>query len=69
MSVGGEYPEAAGELSEHMDSVMARPSAGYLPYGERKPYVVADSLATLTGPSPGGGWSPDEHRLFGRLAR
>ncbi|HWS36331.1 MAG TPA: hypothetical protein VN408_26800 [Actinoplanes sp.] len=42
-----------GEVSEHMDADMARPPTGYLPYGERKPYVVADSLATLTGPTRG----------------
>ncbi|WP_229075056.1 hypothetical protein [Actinoplanes sp. DH11] len=42
-----------GELSEHMDSDMARPPVGYLPYGERKPYVVADSLAALKGPTCG----------------
>lgn len=48
-----KYPEAVGEFSEHMDSDMARPPVGYLPYGERKPYVVADSLAALKGPTRG----------------
>ena len=47
------YPEAVGEFSEHVDSGMARPPVGYLPYGDRKPYVVADSLAALTGPTRG----------------
>jgi len=31
----------------------SRPPLGYLPYGERKPYVVADSLAALNGPTQG----------------
>lgn len=48
-----KYPEAVGEFSEHVDSGMARPPVGYLPYGDRKPYVVADSLAALTGPTRG----------------
>jgi hypothetical protein len=30
-----------------------RPAVGYLPYGERKPYVVADSLTALNGPTRG----------------
>jgi hypothetical protein len=29
------------------------PPEGYLPYGERKPYVVADSLLALNGPIRG----------------
>jgi DNA invertase Pin-like site-specific DNA recombinase len=29
----------------------ARPPADYVPYGERRPYPVADSLAELTGPT------------------
>lgn len=31
----------------------ARPPAGYVPYGERRPYTVADSLDELTGPTVG----------------
>ncbi len=30
-----------------------RPPLGYLPYGERKPYVVADILTELNGPRHG----------------
>ena len=30
-----------------------RPPADYVPYGDRKPYVVADSLAELRGPTSG----------------
>ncbi|BEL01979.1 hypothetical protein Q0Z83_001700 [Actinoplanes sichuanensis] len=41
------------ESSEHADTGTARPPAGYLPYGDRKPYVVADTLATLKGPTRG----------------
>ncbi|NMO54826.1 hypothetical protein HH310_27035 [Actinoplanes sp. TBRC 11911] len=32
---------------------MSGPPAGYLPYGDRKPYVVADTLASLSGPTRG----------------
>ncbi|MFC4066319.1 hypothetical protein [Actinoplanes subglobosus] len=42
-----------GEFSEHMDSDTARPPVGYRPYGDRKAYVVADSLAALAGPTRG----------------
>jgi hypothetical protein len=48
-----QYPEVVGEFSEHVDSYATRPPAGYVPYADRKPYVVADSLATLTGPTRG----------------
>jgi hypothetical protein len=33
--------------------MVARPPVGYLPYGDRKPYVVADTLASLRGPTRG----------------
>jgi hypothetical protein len=42
-----------GEFSERADTDSAQPPVGYLPYGDRKPYVVADSLAELTGPTRG----------------
>nr|WP_245908025.1 hypothetical protein [Pseudosporangium ferrugineum] len=42
-----------GEGIEHADADGARPPVGYLPYGDRKPYVVADTLAALTGPTRG----------------
>jgi predicted RNase H-like HicB family nuclease len=46
-----------GELSAGTDArrheSASRPPAGYLPYGERKPYVVCDTLATLSGPTHG----------------
>ena len=36
-----------------MDTGGARPPVGYLSYGDRKPYVVADTLAALKGPTRG----------------
>lgn len=48
-----QYAAGMGELPERVDTGMARPPAGYLPYGDRKPYVVADTLAALTGPTHG----------------
>ena len=42
-----------GEFSERVETDTARPPVGYLPYGDRKPYVVADTLAALTGPTRG----------------
>ena len=32
---------------------MPRPPVGYLPYGDRKPYVLADTLTALNGPTRG----------------
>jgi len=52
-AVKDQYPETVGAFSEHVDSDMTRPPVGYLSYGDRKPYVVADSLAALTGPTRG----------------
>jgi hypothetical protein len=46
----GEVPD--GTDTRRFESA-SRPPAGYLPYGERKPYVVADTLATLSGPTHG----------------
>ncbi len=42
-----------GEFSERVKASNAQPPVGYLPYGDRKPYVVAESLAALTGPTHG----------------
>lgn len=42
-----------GESSERVDTNMPRPPEDYLPYGDRKPYVVADTLAALAGPTRG----------------
>ncbi|KUL26568.1 hypothetical protein ADL15_38225 [Actinoplanes awajinensis subsp. mycoplanecinus] len=36
-----------------MDTAVPGPPVGYLPYGDRKPYVVADTLAALKGPTRG----------------
>jgi hypothetical protein len=45
------------EFSEGVDTrrhgSASRPPVGYLPYGDRKPYVVADTLAALNGPTRG----------------
>jgi hypothetical protein len=49
----GKYAGVVGEFSEREDAGMARPPVGYLPYGDRKPYVVADTLAALKGPTHG----------------
>lgn len=46
----GEVPD--GTDTRRYESA-SRPPAGYLPYGERKPYVVADTLAALSGPTHG----------------
>ena len=47
-------------MSEFSDGVETRrhepssgPRVGYLPYGERKPWVVADALTALGGPTRG----------------
>ena len=47
-------------MSEFSEGVETRrhepssgPAAGYLPYDERKPYVVADVLTALSGPTRG----------------
>ncbi|HET6479739.1 MAG TPA: hypothetical protein VFG35_06830 [Actinoplanes sp.] len=32
---------------------VSRPPVGYLPYGDRKPYVLADTLTALNGPTRG----------------
>jgi hypothetical protein len=46
-----------GEFSEGVDTwqdePMSRPPVGYLPYGDRKPYVLADTLTALNGPTRG----------------
>lgn len=46
-----------GELSEGIDTwrdkPVSRPPVGYLPYGDRKPYVLADTLTALNGPARG----------------
>ncbi len=49
----GKYAGEVGEFTEREGARPARPPNGYLPYGDRKPYVVADSLADLTGPTHG----------------
>jgi hypothetical protein len=46
-----------GERSDGAEAdvpgLASRSPEGYLPYGERKPYVVADSLTALNGPVQG----------------
>jgi hypothetical protein len=46
-----------GEFSEGVDTwrdePMPRPPVGYLSYGDRKPYVLADTLTALNGPTRG----------------
>jgi hypothetical protein len=45
-----------GEAPNGTDTRRYEPASrplGYPPYGERKPYVVADTLATLSGPTHG----------------
>jgi hypothetical protein len=53
-----------------------QPPADYRPYGDRKPYVVADTLAALTGPTAGVislprhlDWSGQAEYDLSRLAR
>jgi hypothetical protein len=46
----GEFPEGADAWRHEP---VSRPPLGYLPYGERKPYVVADTLTELSGPTRG----------------
>jgi hypothetical protein len=46
----GEFSDGAGADGP---SLVYRPPVGYLPYRERKPYVVADSLIALNGPTRG----------------
>ncbi|GAA2655717.1 hypothetical protein Adu01nite_51040 [Paractinoplanes durhamensis] len=46
-----------GQFSEGVDTwrdePMTRPPVSYLPYGDRKPYVLADTLTALNGPTRG----------------
>ncbi|WIM98657.1 hypothetical protein ACTOB_002263 [Actinoplanes oblitus] len=46
-----------GEVSENVNAERrepaSRPPADYLPYGDRKPYVVAETLSALHGPTRG----------------
>jgi hypothetical protein len=46
----GAFPDGADTWRHEPAS---RPPLGYLPYGERKPYVVADTLTELSGPTRG----------------
>ncbi|MEV6487104.1 hypothetical protein AB0M20_00495 [Actinoplanes sp. NPDC051633] len=46
----GEFPDGT-EVRWHEPE--SRPPPGYLSYSERKPYVVADTLTTLSGPTRG----------------
>jgi hypothetical protein len=43
----------ATNSSRRKASPPPRPPADYIPYGERKPYVVADDLGELRGPTAG----------------
>nr|WP_308129112.1 hypothetical protein [Actinoplanes polyasparticus] len=46
-----------GESSEGVNTgrhePVSRPPVGYLPYGDRKPYFLADTLTALNGPTRG----------------
>ncbi|WP_240669905.1 hypothetical protein [Actinoplanes solisilvae] len=46
-----------GEVSEGVNAKrqepVSLPPVGYLPYGDRKPYVLADTLTALNGPTRG----------------
>jgi len=62
--------------SSRRKTSVARPPADYVPYGDRKPYVVADSLAELRGPTGGTvllpshlDWSGDAEYVLDRPAR
>jgi DNA invertase Pin-like site-specific DNA recombinase len=44
---------AALTAAPAVEASPARPPADYVPYGERRPVLVADSLAELTGPTAG----------------
>lgn len=46
----GEFP---GGIDARRHEPATRPPRGYVSYGERKPYVVADSLDELSGPTRG----------------
>jgi hypothetical protein len=55
---------------------VARPPADYVPYGDRKPYVVAETLAELHGPTTGTvtlphhlDWSGNAEHVLDRPAR
>ena len=56
-----------GELSNGAETdgpgPASRPPAGYLPYGERKPYVVADSLTRTERADTGRGHAAPSPRL------
>jgi len=46
-------PEVRRAANTSRRKAPARPPADYVPYGDRKPYVVADSLTELRGPTTG----------------
>jgi hypothetical protein len=52
-----QYGGGVGEYSDGVDTwrdePVSRPPVGYLPYADRKPYVVADTLTALNGPTRG----------------
>lgn len=48
-----EARRAANDSRRKSVAAAARPPADYLPYSARKPYVVADSLENLHGPTHG----------------
>jgi hypothetical protein len=47
------HPEVRRTSNASRRKAPARPPADYVPYGDRKPYVVADSLTDLNGPTAG----------------
>ncbi|MEV0134922.1 hypothetical protein AB0H83_41530 [Dactylosporangium sp. NPDC050688] len=62
--------------SNRRKTSVVRPPADYVPYGDRKPYVVADSLAELHGPTSGTvvlphhlDWSGNAEYVLDRPAR
>ncbi|WFE27146.1 hypothetical protein O7623_28510 [Solwaraspora sp. WMMD791] len=46
-------PEVRQASNRSRRKTAAQPPADYRPYGDRKPYIVADALAMLTGPTAG----------------
>jgi hypothetical protein len=46
-------PEVRQATNTSRRKTPSRPPADYIPYGDRKPYVVAETLAALRGPTVG----------------
>src|SRR5262249_51225932 len=47
------HPEIRHAANTRRRKTTARPPADYIPYGDRKPYMVVDALTALHGPTKG----------------